>query len=102
MMFTLETEAILVHRLVYINQYTCLYASRSLNHNGGVMVNALCSSVVDHVFESNQRLLNWYLLLLFKACSIKEKEQGLVGSKLGATCLAMVCCFSELALLKSI
>ena len=33
--------------------------------------------------RSNQRLLNWYLLLLCKACSIKEKEQRLADSESG-------------------
>ena len=44
------------------------------------------SSVVDRGFESdqvNQKLYNWYLLLLRKAQSIKEKEERLVGSKSG-------------------
>ena len=37
------------------------------NHIGGVMVSVLASSAVDRVFESrsNQKLSNWYLLLLW-------------------------------------
>ena len=64
--------------------YVVLFIRLVLNHIGGVMLSVLVSSAVDHGFEPlvrlNQRLLNWYLLLLRLACSIKEKEQRLVGS----------------------
>jgi hypothetical protein len=43
-------------------------------------MSASASSVVNLSFESSQRLLNWFLLLLRWALSIKEKEQRLVGS----------------------
>ena len=43
-----------------------------------VMVSILASSVVDRGFGSNQRLQNWFLLLL-----AKEKKQRLVGSESG-------------------
>jgi len=33
-------------------------------HTDGVIVSVLASSAVDRGFESNQRLYNWYLLLL--------------------------------------
>ena len=66
--------------------------SNFFNHISGVMVSMLDSKVVDHGFEplsvqtlvgSNQRLINWYLLLLRKECSIKEKEQRLICSESG-------------------
>jgi hypothetical protein len=46
------------------------------------MVSMLLSSAVYRDWiGSHQKLLNWYLLLLCEACSIKEKEQRLVGSE---------------------
>ena len=56
------------------------------------MVNVLASSVVagrswfGAPIGSNQRLDNWYLLLLRYARSIKEKEQRLVSSELYNVC----------------
>ena len=53
---------------------------------------------------SNQRIYNWYLLLLRIACSTMEKKQSgrlriMVICQSGAICLPVDCCFSELALL---
>jgi hypothetical protein len=39
---------------------------------GGVMVSVFDSSVIDHGLQTNQRLKNWYWLLLY--------EERLVGS----------------------
>ena len=50
---------------------------------GGVMVSVLASSVVDHGSSADRVKPNWYLLLLCKARSIKEKEHSLVGSESG-------------------
>jgi hypothetical protein len=54
-----------------------------INRIGGVMVSVLASSVLERWFDSNQRLYNWYMLLLRYARSIEEKEQRLVGSESG-------------------
>ena len=51
-----------------------------------VMVSMLIGSAVDRGFNpwlGQTKLLNWYWLLLRKACSIKEKEQGLDSSESG-------------------
>ena len=93
-------------KLVEMIQLKVALSTKNLNHIGDIMVSVLASSVVDLGFgpRSNQRLLNWYLLLLHLAHSIKEKKQRLVGSESdymfqsGATCLPANCCFSELAL----
>jgi hypothetical protein len=57
------------------------------NRIGGVMVSVLASSAVDRGFElwsgHTKVYANWYLLLLWLARSIKEKEQRLVGSESG-------------------
>ena len=71
------------------------------------MVSVLASNEVDRVYEpieSNQRLKNWYLLLLHLTSSIKEQEQRLFCwesgycVKSGGTCQSVDCCLSELAL----
>jgi hypothetical protein len=56
----------------------------AFNRIGGVMVSILASSATDRGFEARYgqtRLWNWYLLLLHKARSTKEKEQILFGSE---------------------
>jgi hypothetical protein len=61
-----------------------IYQSKSLNCIGGIMVSVLTSSGVDLGFGpklGQTRLLNWYLLLLRLAHSIKEKKQRLDGSE---------------------
>ena len=49
------------------------------NHVDDILVSALAS--VDRGFGSKQSLDNVYLVLLFYARSIKEKDQRLVGSE---------------------
>ena len=63
-------------KLCMLLYFHLLYTPFIVNRIGGVMVSVLDSSTVDRWFEprSNQRLLNWYLLVFRWACSIKEKE----------------------------
>jgi hypothetical protein len=55
-----------------------------LNRIGGVMVSVLASSAIDHGF--NPRLgqtKDYEIDICCQACSIKKKEQRLVGSESG-------------------
>jgi hypothetical protein len=58
-----------------------------LNSMSDIMVSVLASSVVDRGFKprsgQNQKLSNWYVLLLRLAHNIKKKEQRLAGSESG-------------------
>jgi hypothetical protein len=66
--------------------YKTDYGKCSFNRIGGVLVSVLASSAVGPGFESiesNQKLLNWYVLLLRYARNIKEIEQRLGGSESG-------------------
>jgi hypothetical protein len=47
------------------------------------MVSVLIGSGFKPWLKGQTKLLNWYWLLLCKACSIKEKEQGLDSSESG-------------------
>ena len=53
---------------------------------GDVMISVLTSSAVDHGFECRRLQTKDYEIVVccFSACSIKEKEQRLVGSESGS------------------
>ena len=102
--YTVSTELVNVQEMTIGHQPCVLQVSfviyYCIKSTASVVLWLACQPLVRQIVGwnpvgSNQRLCNWYLLLLRKAHTIKEQEQNWLASnqinvsELGMTCLAL-------------